>query len=53
MPRRIYRKIRDRLRQAEDNLRQKETPRGRGFGSVGVKRDRNLYKNGGEFKSRF
>ena len=53
MPRRIYVKVRDKLRQTEDNIRQRETPRGRGNGYIGHKKDKTLYKNGGEFKSRF
>lgn len=45
--------FRDRFKQAVENINSKVVSRRRGYGSAGVKRNRGLYRNGGEFKSRF
>lgn len=37
----------------ENKLKDVKLARRRGYGSAGVKRNRDLYRNGGEFKSRF
>lgn len=45
--------FRDRFEKAVENINSKPVSRRRGYASAGVKRNRDLYRNGGEFKSRF
>ena len=45
--------FRDRFEKAVENINSKAVSRRRGYASAGVKRNRDLYRNGGEFKSRF
>ena len=53
MLRKRAKEFRDRFEKAVENINSKVVNRRRGYGSAGVKRNRDLYRNGGEFKSGF